>query len=179
MRERNLKDLDVEIPLGLLTCITGVSGSGKSTLVHDVIYAGGQAGEGRVGSRARQLRRLEGAEAISDAVLVDQTPIGRTPRSNPVTYLKAFDPIRELFATTKDAQSRGLTPATSPSTSPAAAARPARAKGQVRVEMQFLADVFVPCEDCDGKRFKTQVLEVPLPRRATSTRCSTSRCARR
>jgi excinuclease ABC subunit A len=107
--EHNLKDVDVEIPLGLLTCVTGVSGSGKSTLVHDVIYAALKRAKGDWDRRVGQHRRLEGAEFISDVVLVDQAPIGRTPRSNPVTYLKAFDPIRELFATTKDARARGLT----------------------------------------------------------------------
>ena len=101
----------MSFPLGTLTVVTGVSGSGKSTLVHDIIYAavkrakGDAAGERRAGA----FRTIEGTEFISNAILVDQTPIGRTPRSNPVTYLKAFDPIRELFAATKDARSRGLT----------------------------------------------------------------------
>ena len=102
--EHNLKDIDVEIPLGLLTCVTGVSGSGKSTLVHDVIYAALKRAKGDWDRRVGTHRKLEGAEFVTDVVLVDQAPIGRTPRSNPVTYLKAFDPIRELFAATKDAQ---------------------------------------------------------------------------
>ena len=103
-REHNLKDVDVEIPLNTLTCITGVSGSGKSTLVHDVLYAALKRGKGDWDRKVGFHRRLEGAEFLTDVVLVDQTPIGRTPRSNPVTYLKAFDPIRELLAATKDAR---------------------------------------------------------------------------
>jgi excinuclease ABC subunit A len=160
VRERNLKDLDLEIPLGVLTCVTGVSGSGKSTLVHDVLYAAIKRAKGEWERRLGSFRRLEGGELIGDAVLVDQTPIGRTPRSNPVTYLKAFDPIRELFASTKDAQLRGLTPSHFSFNVPGGRCETCEGEGQVRVEMQFLADVFVPCEDCGGKRFKNQVLEV-------------------
>src|SRR4029078_12698544 len=104
--EHNLKGIDVEIPLGLLTCVTGVSGSGKSTLVHDVIYAAMKKAKGDWDRRVGTHRKLEGAEFISDAVLVDQAPIGRTPRSNPVTYLKAFDPIRHLFSATTHARPR-------------------------------------------------------------------------
>jgi excinuclease ABC subunit A len=159
-RERNLKDIDVEIPLGLLTCVTGVSGSGKSTLVHDVIYAAVKRAKGDWDRRLGQFRRLEGADLVSDAVLVDQTPIGRSPRSNPVTYLKAFDPIRELFAQTKDAQGLGLTASHFSFNVPGGRCEGCEGEGQVRVEMQFLADVFVPCEECGGKRFKPQVLGV-------------------
>src|SRR5438552_1764314 len=107
--EHNLKNIDVEIPLNTLTCITGVSGSGKSTLVHDVLYAAVKRAKGGTERRVGAYRKLEGAEFASDVVLVDQSPIGRTPRSNPDTYLKASDPIREIFAATKDAKSRGLT----------------------------------------------------------------------
>ncbi len=159
-RERNLRDLDVEVPLGLLTCVTGVSGSGKSTLVHDVIYAAVKRAKGDWDRRLGQFRRLEGAELVSDAVLVDQTPIGRSPRSNPVTYLKAFDPIRELFAATKEAKALGLTASHFSFNVPGGRCEVCEGEGQVRVEMQFLADVFVPCEECAGKRFKAQVLGV-------------------
>ena len=158
--EHNLKGIDLEIPLGLFTCVTGVSGSGKSTLVHDVIYAGLKRAKGSWDRKLGAFRRLEGAEQVSDVVLVDQTPIGRTPRSNPVTYLKAFDPIRELFAATKDAHSRGLTASDFSFNVPGGRCDACEGEGQVRVEMQFLADVFVPCDQCDGKRFKPQVLEV-------------------
>ena len=158
----NLKHVDVAFPLGTLTAITGVSGSGKSTLVHDIIYAGVKRAKGEsTGERKLgTFTSIEGTEFISDTVLVDQTPIGRTPRSNPVTYLKAFDPIRELFASTKDARSRGLTASHFSFNVPGGRCEACEGEGQVRVEMQFLADVFVPCDQCDGKRFKPQVLEV-------------------
>jgi excinuclease ABC subunit A len=158
--EHNLKHVDVEIPLGTLTCVTGVSGSGKSTLVHDVLYAGIKRAKGDWDRRLGAFRRIEGHELVSDAVLVDQAPIGRTPRSNPVTYLKAFDPIREAFAATKDARSRGLTASAFSFNVPGGRCEACEGEGQVRVEMQFLADVFVPCDECDGRRFKPQVLEV-------------------
>ena len=160
--QHNLKNIDVSFPLGTLSVVTGVSGSGKSTLVHDIIYAavkrakGDAAGERRAGT----FRTIEGTEFISNAILVDQTPIGRTPRSNAVTYLKAFDPIRELFAATKDARSRGLTASHFSFNVPGGRCEACEGEGEVRVEMQFLADVFVPCDQCDGKRFKPQVLDV-------------------
>jgi excinuclease ABC subunit A len=159
-REHNLKDVDVEIPLNTLTVVTGISGSGKSTLVHDVLYAALKRAKGDWDRKVGFLRRLEGAEYISDVVLVDQTPIGRTPRSNPVTYLKAFDPIRELLAASKDAKARGLTASHFSFNVPGGRCEACQGEGEVRVEMQFLADVFVPCEQCDGRRFKQQVLEV-------------------
>ncbi len=158
--EHNLKKIDIEIPLGLLVCVTGVSGSGKSTLVHDVLYAAIKRAKGDWDRRVGHHARLEGAEFITDVVLVDQQPIGRTPRSNPVTYLKAFDPIRELFAATKDAKARGLTASRFSFNVPGGRCEACEGEGVVRVEMQFLADVFVPCDECDGKRFKPQVLEV-------------------
>jgi excinuclease ABC subunit A len=158
--EHNLKGIDVEIPLGVLTCVTGVSGSGKSTLVHDVIYAAVKRSKGDWDRKVGRHRRLDGAEFVTDAVLVDQQPIGRTPRSNPVTYLKAFDPIRELFASTKDARARGLTASHFSFNVPGGRCETCEGEGTVRVEMQFLADVFVPCDQCDGKRFRPQVLEV-------------------
>jgi len=158
--EHNLKNIDVEIPLGMLTCVTGVSGSGKSTFVHDVLYAALKRAKGDWDRRVGTHRKLEGAEFITDVVLVDQAPIGRTPRSNPVTYLKAFDPIRELFASTKDAKSRGLTASHFSFNVPGGRCEACEGEGEVKVEMQFLADVFVPCEVCEGKRFKPQVLDV-------------------
>jgi excinuclease ABC subunit A len=158
--EHNLKDVEMVIPLNTLTCVTGVSGSGKSTLVHDVLYAAIKRAKGGWDKRVGSFKKLEGAEFITDVVLVDQAPIGRTPRSNPVTYLKAFDPIRELFAATKDARSRGLTASHFSFNVPGGRCEACQGEGEVRVEMQFLADVFVPCDQCDGKRFKPQVLEV-------------------
>ena len=158
--EHNLKDIDVDIPLNMLTCITGVSGSGKSTLVHDVLYAAIKRAKGDWDRRVGTFRDLQGLEYISNVVLVDQTPIGRTPRSNPVTYLKAFDPIRALFAMTKDARTRGLTASAFSFNVPGGRCEACQGEGEVRVEMQFLADVFVPCEHCDGRRFKQMVLDV-------------------
>jgi len=158
--EHNLKGVDVSIPLNTLTCVTGVSGSGKSTLVHDVLYAAIKRAKGDWDKRVGAFEELEGIELISDVVLVDQAPIGRTPRSNPVTYLKAFDPIREIFAATKDARARGLTASHFSFNVPGGRCEACQGEGEVRVEMQFLADVFVPCDQCDGKRFKPQVLEV-------------------
>jgi excinuclease ABC subunit A len=158
--EHNLKDISVEIPLGLFTVVTGVSGSGKSTLVHDVIYAAARRAKGDWDRRVGAHEQLEGMEYVTETVLVDQQPIGRTPRSNPVTYLKAFDPIRELFAATKDARTRGFTASHFSFNVPGGRCETCEGEGVVRVEMQFLADVFVPCDDCDGKRFKPQVLEV-------------------
>jgi excinuclease ABC subunit A len=164
--EHNLKNIDVGLPLNTLVCVTGVSGSGKSTLVHDVLYAALKRAKGGWDKRVGTFRTLEGAEFVTDAVLVDQAPIGRTPRSNPVTYLKAFDPIRELFAATKDARSRGLTASHFSFNVPGGRCEACQGEGEVRVEMQFLADVFVPCDQCDGKRFKPQVLEVRYRGRA-------------
>jgi excinuclease ABC subunit A len=159
-REHNLKGIDVDIPLGLLTVVTGVSGSGKSTLVHDVLYAGIKRAKGDWDRKVGASDRIDGIELVTDVALVDQAPIGRTPRSNPVTYLKAFDPIRDLFASTKDAKTRGLTPSHFSFNVPGGRCEACEGEGQVRVEMQFLADVFVPCDQCDGKRFRPQVLEV-------------------
>ncbi len=177
--EHNLKNVDIEIPLNTLTCITGVSGSGKSTLVHDVLYAAVKRAKGGSEKRVGAFRKLEGTEFVSDVVLVDQTPIGRTPRSNPVTYLKAFDPIREIFAATKDAKSRGLTASHFSFNVPGGRCEACQGEGEVRVEMQFLADVFVPCDQCDGKPLQAAGARGEVPRARTSTRCSISPCARR
>jgi excinuclease ABC subunit A len=159
-REHNLKGATLEIPLNTLTVITGVSGSGKSTLVHDVLYAALKRAKGDWDKKVGAHERLEGHELVTDVVLVDQTPIGRTPRSNPVTYLKAFDAIRELFASTKDAVARGLTASHFSFNVPGGRCEACQGEGEVTVEMQFLADVSVPCEQCDGRRFRSQVLEV-------------------
>ncbi len=159
-REHNLKSANVELPLNTLTVITGVSGSGKSTLIHDVLYAALKRAKGDWDKKVGAHDRLEGHELVTDVVLVDQTPIGRTPRSNPVTYLKAFDPIRELFASTKEAKARGMTASHFSFNVPGGRCEACQGEGEVKVEMQFLADVFVPCEQCEGRRFKSSVLEV-------------------
>jgi excinuclease ABC subunit A len=158
--EHNLKSIDVAIPLNMLTCVTGVSGSGKSTFVHDIVYPAIKRLKGNWDKKVGAHRGVQGAEYVSDVVLVDQAPIGRTPRSNPVTYLKAFDPIRELFAATKDARTRGLTASHFSFNVAGGRCEACEGEGQIRVEMQFLADVFVPCEQCDGQRFMPKVLDV-------------------
>ena len=160
VRQHNLKGIDVEIPLNTLTCVTGVSGSGKSTLVHDVIYAAIKRAKGAWDKPVGAHDHLEGSELVTDVTLVDQAPIGRTPRSNPVTYLKAFDPIRELFSKTKGARANGLRASHFSFNVPGGRCDGCDGEGVVRVEMQFLADVFVPCDQCDGRRYKPQVLEV-------------------
>jgi len=158
--QHNLKNLNVRIPLGLLVCISGVSGSGKSTLVHDVLYAGLKQAIGKVKEPGDGYGGIRGAEKISDVVLVDQTPIGRTPRSNPVTYLKAFDDIREIFANTRDAYARNLGRGHFSFNLSGGRCETCQGNGTTTVEMQFLADVELTCETCKGARFKSLVLEV-------------------
>jgi excinuclease ABC subunit A len=162
-RAHNLKNLSLEIPLGMLVAITGVSGSGKSTLVHDVIYQALAAEKGITsgpGPAVNGFRKIGGGQYISDVVLVDQSPIGRTPRSNPVTYIKAFDAIREVFASTPEAQKRGYASGHFSFNIPGGRCETCQGDGTVTVEMQFLADVELICEDCKGTRYKPGVLEV-------------------
>ncbi len=160
-RMHNLKDLTLSIPLGMMVTITGVSGSGKSTLVHDVIYEAYRDFQGeKIAHRA--FDRVEGWQHIREVVLVDQSPIGRTPRSNPVTYIKAFDAIREVFATLPEAQKRGLHGGHFSFNIPGGRCPTCEGDGRVTVEMQFLADVELVCEECKGRRFKPSVLEVRL-----------------
>jgi len=158
----NLQSVDVEIPLGMLVAITGVSGSGKSTLVHHVLYPALQKamGQGDPGELLNLYKSLTGAERLNDVVLVDQTPIGRTPRSNPITYIKGFDLIRELFSQQPDAKRLGLTPGHFSFNVPGGRCNTCEGDGTVTVEMQFLADVELPCEDCNGTRYQAKVLEV-------------------
>jgi excinuclease ABC subunit A len=161
-RIHNLHGVDLEIPLGLLCCITGVSGSGKSTIVHQVLYrALRQAlGEGEGGDPAHLYRELIGTQYLNDVVLIDQSPIGRTPRSNPVTYIKAFDAIRELFAAQPDARRKNLTAGSFSFNVPGGRCDVCEGDGTVTVEMQFLADVELPCEECNATRYKSSILEV-------------------
>ena len=172
-RTHNLKNIDVAIPLGMMVVITGVSGSGKSTLVHDVIYRSMQAlhkapgaapadeADDSLESSARlSCRRVEGAEPVRQTILIDQSPIGRTPRSNPVTYIKAFDLIRALFASTKDAERRGYTAGHFSFNIPGGRCETCQGDGTVTVEMQFLADVELICEECKGTRYKSGILEI-------------------
>jgi len=161
-RANNLKNVDVEIPLGMLVAITGVSGSGKSSLVHQVLYraVARALGQSEGADPTGLFKDLKGAERLNDVVLVDQTPIGRTPRSNPVTYIKAFDLIRELFATQPDAKKLSLTPGHFSFNIPGGRCKTCEGDGTVTVEMQFLADVELPCEDCNGTRFQARILGV-------------------
>jgi excinuclease ABC subunit A len=155
----NLQNVDLILPLGMLTVVTGVSGSGKSTLVHNVLYRALVAK--RTGASIKEFcDRLEGDEHITDLVIVDQSPIGRTPRSNPATYLKAFDAIREVFADTPDAKRRGYTAGHFSFNVPGGRCETCQGDGTVTVEMQFLADVELVCEECRGQRFKSSVLDV-------------------
>ncbi|HKN23719.1 MAG TPA: excinuclease ABC subunit UvrA [Candidatus Acidoferrum sp.] len=155
----NLKNLDLMLPLGTLTVITGVSGSGKSTLVHNVLFRALAAK--RNGASIKEFcDRLEGDQNIQDVVIVDQSPIGRTPRSNPATYMKAFDAIREVFADTPDAKRRGFAAGHFSFNVPGGRCETCQGDGTVTVEMQFLADVELICEECRGQRFKSSVLEV-------------------
>ncbi|HEX9582745.1 MAG TPA: excinuclease ABC subunit UvrA [Gemmatimonadales bacterium] len=167
-RLHNLRGMDAAIPLGTLTVVTGVSGSGKSTLVHDVLYrqlrariTGAHGAKEHLGEAVGQVDRMSGWESLDDVVLIDQSPIGRTPRSNPVTYIRAFDDIRALFAAEPLAQARGYTPATFSFNAPRGGrCRSCDGAGHVQVEMIFLADVFVPCDACGGARFEPEVLDV-------------------
>ena len=164
VRANNLKNVDISIPLSMLVAITGVSGSGKSTLLHHVLYralaqAKQQSSNGTTGPAATW-EGLEGDRFIDEVVLVDQSPIGRTPRSNPVTYIKAFDAIRELFASLPESKKRGFSAGHFSFNIPGGRCEVCQGDGTVTVEMQFLADVELICEECKGTRYKAQVLEV-------------------
>ena len=158
--EHNLKSIDVEIPLDMLVCVTGVSGSGKSTLIHDCIYAGIKKQRGEWQGQVGAFQKLEGTQFVDDVILVDQSPIGRTPRSNPVTYIKVYDAIREVFSATREAQSRGFDPSHFSFNLPGGRCEVCQGDGTVTVEMQFLADVELVCEECKGTRFKQQILDI-------------------
>jgi excinuclease ABC subunit A len=165
VRLHNLRGIDVDIPLNLLCCVTGVSGSGKSTLIHQVLYTALQHSLHReLGASAPEptnlYRSLTGSQHLNDVILVDQSPIGRTPRSNPVTYIKAFDDIRALFAAQPDAKRRGFGPGAFSFNVPGGRCDTCEGDGTVTVEMQFLADIELPCEDCNGTRYKSSILEI-------------------
>ncbi len=158
--EHNLRNIDVRIPLQMLVCVTGVSGSGKSTLVHNILYAGLKRALGDTGSKPGRFRGLEGTQTISAVELVDQSPIGRTPRSNPVTYVQVFDQIRNVFAATPAAKIHGYKPGQFSFNVPGGRCDACEGDGVVRVEMQFLADLFLTCDVCKGKRYKKEILDV-------------------
>jgi len=164
-RIHNLRGVDIDIPLNLLCCVTGVSGSGKSTLIHQVLYRAlmqslnREPGSGEP-EPTHLFRALSGTQHLNDVVLVDQSPIGRTPRSNPVTYIKAFDEIRALFAAQPDAKRKGFTAGSFSFNVPGGRCDVCEGDGTVTVEMQFLADIELPCEECNGTRYKNSVLDI-------------------
>jgi excinuclease ABC subunit A len=168
-REHNLQNVDVRIPLGALTVVTGVSGSGKSTLVHDVLYralethlVGEHSAKLHLGEKVGEYETITGFDALDDVVMIDQSPIGKSPRSNPVTYVKAFDEIRSIFADTPLARQRKYTPGTFSFNVEGGRCEGCEGAGALEVEMVFMADVFVPCDECGGKRYKPEVLDVTV-----------------
>ncbi len=167
-RIHNLRGVDLEIPLGMLTVVTGVSGSGKSTIVHQVLYRALQYAlgvEGASSDATKLYRELTGTQNLREVVLVDQSPIGRTPRSNPITYIKAFDAIRELFAAQPDARRKSYTAGSFSFNVPGGRCDVCEGDGTVTVEMQFLADIELPCEECNATRYKSAILEVKYKNR--------------
>jgi excinuclease ABC subunit A len=170
----NVVDVDIEIPLGTLTVVTGVSGSGKSTLVHDILYralekafgSGETSAREHLGEEVGAWSALEGAHRLDDVVLVDQSPIGRTPRSNPVTYIKAWDEVRRIFAAQPLARQRGYEARHFSFNVTGGRCEACKGAGQVEVEMVFMADIYVPCEVCRGRRFKPEVLDVRVKGRS-------------
>jgi excinuclease ABC subunit A len=160
--ENNLKFVDIAFPLNVFVAVTGVSGSGKSTLVHSVLYTGLKKLKGENVGAVGSHTAIEGDELVTNVELVDQTPIGRTPRSNPATYVKVFDLIREAFAKTIYAKQRAWTPGYFSFNIPGGRCEACQGEGFVKVEMQFLADMYLECDSCNGKRYKQEVLDATL-----------------
>jgi len=158
--QHNLRDIDVHVPLGVLTCVTGVSGSGKSTLVNEVLFKAVANRLHRARQRPGAHRAVHGLEQLDKIIAVDQSPIGRTPRSNPATYTGLFDVIRDLFSKTQEARARGYKPGRFSFNVKGGRCEVCRGDGQIKIEMHFLPDVYVPCEQCHGKRYNRETLEV-------------------
>ncbi|MDX6667573.1 MAG: excinuclease subunit [Solirubrobacteraceae bacterium] len=158
--QHNLKNITVKIPLGVFCCVTGVSGSGKSTLVNDVLYKAVANRLHRAKQRPGEHRRITGVEQVDKIISVDQSPIGRTPRSNPATYIGLFDQIRDLYSKTQEARTRGYKPGRFSFNVKGGRCEVCRGDGQIKIEMHFLPDVYVPCEQCHGKRYNRETLEV-------------------
>ncbi|MGH3090614.1 MAG: excinuclease ABC subunit UvrA [Rubrobacteraceae bacterium] len=166
--ENNLKSVDAEFPLGVFTCVTGVSGSGKSTLVNDILYKSLANQVSRGKNRPGRHAGLRGVEDVDKVIDIDQSPIGRTPRSNPATYTKVFDHIRQLFAQTPDAKVRGYKPGRFSFNVKGGRCEACKGDGQIRIEMHFLPDVYVPCEVCKGRRYNNETLKVTYKRKSIS-----------
>ncbi len=158
--QHNLRDIDASFPLGALTCVTGVSGSGKSTLVNEILYKAVSARLHRARSRPGAHRAIRGLEQLDKIIAVDQSPIGRTPRSNPATYTGLFDVIRDLFSKTQEARARGYKPGRFSFNVKGGRCEVCKGDGQIKIEMHFLPDVYVPCEQCHGKRYNRETLEI-------------------
>ena len=158
--ENNLKNIDVEIPLGKLICVTGVSGSGKSSLINEILYKTLAAEKNRAKTRPGKCAGIEGLENVDKVIALDQSPIGRTPRSNPATYTGVFNDIRDLYASTRDAKLRGYTSGRFSFNTKGGRCEACCGDGLIKIEMHFLPDVFVPCDVCHGKRYNRETLEV-------------------
>src|SRR5699024_4991567 len=159
-RENNLKDINVELPLGVFTCVTGVSGSGKSTLVNEILYKSLAQQLNRAKARPGRHKRIKGIENIDKVIVIDQSPIGRTPRSNPATYTGVFDDIRDVFAMTPEAKMRGYKKGRFSFNVKGGRCEACNGDGIIKIEMHFLPDVYVPCEVCKGKRYNRETLQV-------------------
>jgi excinuclease ABC subunit A len=159
-KENNLKNINVEFPLNKFVVVTGVSGSGKSTLVHDCLYGGVLKTMGSNPPKIGKFDEIDGIRYINSIEIVDQSPIGKSPRSNPISYVKAFEHIRELFASTRQAKARGYKPGYFSFNVPGGRCETCEGEGYVKVEMQFLADIYLECEDCKGTRFKKEIREI-------------------
>src|SRR2546426_2676979 len=158
--QHNLQNINVKIPLGVFCCVTGVSGSGKSTLVNDVLYKAVANRLHRAKQRPGEHRRISGLENVDKIINIDQSPIGRTPRSNPATYTGVFDHIRDLFSRTQESRARGYKPGRFSFNVKGGRCEVCRGDGQIKIEMHFLPDVYVPCEQCHGKRYNKETLDV-------------------
>jgi len=159
-KENNLKNIDVDFPLNKFVVVTGVSGSGKSTLVHDILYGGTAKLHGLNPNKIGKFESIEGTEVIDEIEIVDQSPIGKSPRSNPISYVKGYEVIRELFASTPQARARGYKPGYFSFNVPGGRCDTCEGEGFVKIEMQFLADLYLECEDCKGTRFKKEVRDI-------------------
>ncbi len=156
----NLKDIHIDIPLGVLVCVTGVSGSGKSSLVCDTLYKHLLLSKGQAVENPGKIQGIEGVSLIENVIFIDQSPIGRTPRSNPATYTKVFDHIRELFARTREARQKGYKPGRFSFNVKGGRCERCEGEGYIRIQMHFLPDVYVKCDVCKGRRYNKETLDI-------------------